>query len=115
MQVHKTIKEHFIAKGLGDGASPWKWWKDNLLDCDSEVGVVLVKTRASQESPITTHDITEKGEDDKLGLRTYATERLENLLTTSKGAVYAQEFDKLLTQTVSEANELQEFVGENGQ
>ena len=71
------------------------------------MGVVFVKRRASQEAPTTTHDITKKTEDGKLELRTYATERLKNLLTTSKGAVYAAEFDKLVTRIANEASELQ--------
>ena len=70
MLVHKTIKEHFVANGLGDIAAPWKWWKDNIHDYDNEAGVVFVKTRASQEAPLTTHDITKKTDNVKLGLRT---------------------------------------------
>ena len=77
--------------------------------------VVFVTTRASQEVPITTHDIIKRSDDGKLGLRTYATERLKTLLTTSRGELYAADFDKLLTVTCSDANELQEFGGEHGQ
>ena len=28
MLIHTGPKEHFIAKGLGDGAAEWRWWKD---------------------------------------------------------------------------------------
>ena len=42
MMVNKCIKEHFVAKSLGDAAADWRWWKDNLLDSDSETGVIYV-------------------------------------------------------------------------
>ena len=58
MLIHEELKEHFVAKSLGDPAADWRWWKDNLLDCDSEVGLAYVKTRTTPELPVTTHDIT---------------------------------------------------------
>ena len=96
MAVHKGIREHFVSKGLGEAAADWRWWKENLLDADSEVGTVFVKTRASPEAALTVHDVTKKMADGKLAIRTYATERLKSLLTTNRSATYAAEFDKLL-------------------
>ena len=113
MLIHKVLKEPFIQKGLGDGAAEWRWWRDNLLDCDAEVGVVSVKTRATPELPVTVHDITKKL-DGKIAIRTFATERLKNLLTVNKGAPYALEFDTLITDLVAETNELKDYDGEGG-
>ena len=113
MLVHEGLREHFVAKGLGEASADWRWWKENLLDCDSEVGTVFVKTRATPELPLTVHDITKRLEG-KIAIRSYATERLKNLLTTNKGAQYALEFDKLITDLVAEANELKDYDGEMG-
>ena len=63
MLIHKGLKEHFISKGLGESVAEWRWWKDNLLDCDSDVGVVFVKTRATPELPATVHDITKNSKE----------------------------------------------------
>ena len=76
MHVHKGVREHFVVKGLGEAAADWRWWKDNLLDADSEVGTVFVKTRASPDHALTVHDVTQKMADDKLAIRSYASERL---------------------------------------
>ena len=88
MLVHKGIREHFVHKGLGEAAADWRWWKDNLLDADSEIGTVFVKTRASPEATLTVHDVTKKTPDGNLVIRTYATERLKSVLTANKTAVY---------------------------
>ena len=108
------MREHFVVKGIGEAAADWRWWKDNLLDADSEVCTVFVKTRASPEHALTVHDVTKKGADGKLAIRSYATERLKNLLTANRSAAYALEFDKFLSDLVTEANDLKDFDGENG-
>ena len=77
------------------------------------MGVVFVKTRATPELPVTVHDITKKL-DGKIVIRTFATERLHNLLAMNKGAPYALEFDKLITDLVAETNELKDYDGEGG-
>ena len=41
----------------------------------------------------------------KIAIRTFATERLKGLLATSKGAVYAADFDKLVSEQRSERAE----------
>ena len=94
MHVHKGVREHFVAKGLGEAAADCRWWKDNLLDADSEVETIFVKTRASPEAALTVHDVTKKTADGNIAIRTYATERLKSLLTTNRSATYAAEFDK---------------------
>ena len=113
MLVHKGIREHFVQKGLGEAAADWRWWKDNLLDADSEIGTVFVKTRATPEAALTVHDVTKKTADGKIAIRTYATERLRNLLTVNRTAAYATEFDKLLGDLVTEANDIKDYDGEH--
>ena len=109
MHLHKTLKEHLVLKGDGNGVQGWKWWKTNLLDVDTEVGVVLIKTRAAPDTPVTTHDVSRKVAGNKLVLRTHVTERVKNILTVSKGAQYAQPLNKLLVDTVNEATEMADF------
>ena len=72
-----------------------------------------MKTRASPEATLTVHDVTKKTLDGNLVVRTYATERLKNLLTVNKTAAYAAEFDKLLCDLVTEANEIKDYDGEH--
>ena len=108
-----TLWHGFVNKGLGEAAADWRWWKDDLLDADSEIGTVFVKTRASPEATLTVHDVTKKTPDGNLVIRTYATERLKSLLTANKTAVYAAEFDKLLCDLVAEANEIKDYDGEH--
>jgi hypothetical protein len=113
MHVHKGVREHFVQKGLGEAAADWRWWKDNLLDADSEIGTVFVKTRASPEDTLTVHDVTKKTLDGNLVIRTCATERLKILLTVNRTAAYAADFDKLLCDSVTEANEIKDYDGEH--
>ena len=113
MHVHRGAREHFVIKGLGEAVADWRWWKENLLDADSEVGTVFLKTRASPEAALTVHDVTKKTAEGKLVIRSYASERLKNLLTTNRSATYAAEFDKLLLDLVAEANETKDYDGEH--
>ena len=113
MLVHKGIREHFVQKGLGEAAADWCWWKGNLLDADSEIGTVFVKTRATPEATLTVHDVTKKTADGKIAIRTYATDRLRNLLTVNRTAAYAAEFEKLLGDLVTEANDIKVYDGEH--
>ena len=75
--------------------------------------MVFVKTRATPDAQLTVHDITKKHEG-KIAVRSYATERLKNLLTVNKGPQYALEFEKFITDLVGEANELKDYDGEGG-
>ena len=113
MHALKGLKEFFVSRGLGEAVADWRWWKENLLDCDTDVGVIFVKTRATPEAQLLVHDITRKHEG-KLAVRSYATERLKSLLTTSKGLQYALEFDKLISGLIGETSELKDYVGEGG-
>ena len=59
------------------------------------------------------HDVTKKTPDGNLVIRTYATERPNNLLTVNRTAAYAAEFDELLGDFVTEANEIRDYDGEH--
>ena len=52
MMVRRCIKVHFVVKSLCDPAADWRWWSDNLMNCDSDfLGVIYVKTRAAADTP----------------------------------------------------------------
>ena len=84
MYGHNAINEFMVQKGVVDASQIWKWWKSNLLDVDSDVGAIFVKTRLTAATAIQVHDLSRKIEDSKLALRTHIIERVKGILTELK-------------------------------
>ena len=109
---HRTLKEYFVSKRLCEASADWKWLKENLMDSDSETGVVYVKTQTGPEAPKITYDISRKDGDGKIKLRTAALDRVTTILTQSKGEQFAKDFGTAVCNAIEPANAISKFSGD---
>ena len=104
MHVFASCRDFFVDHGLCEREAPIEWLKTNLIDLDSEVGVVYIKVATAPEAIKTTHDVSRR-DGNNLTARRLSIEAVKTALTTAKGEPAATKFGEVFTKAIADANE----------